>query len=96
MARPNIAVEQDDPRVVRLLGLLLVDVLETVARGRTANGARESREWICAGDSGAVYSFENACTAFNLPPQALRRRVGLRAQVPRRRSARGWTRGPGR
>jgi len=81
----------EDPRVVRLLGLLLVDALETMARGRTATGSREAREWMCS-RSGGVYSFERACDAFGLPPGPLRRRVGLRAQAPRRRTARGWLR----
>jgi hypothetical protein len=88
--------EQQDPRVVRLLGLLLVDALQTLAQGRRASGARETRDWVCATDGRNVYSFENACEAFDLPPRALRRRLGLRAAGPRRASARGWMRGPSR
>jgi len=82
---------ESDPAVVRLLGLLLVDALQTIARGRRAEGSRETRAWVCERGSG-VYSFERACEAFGLPPRALRRRLGMRAQVPRRRSSRGWMR----
>ena len=87
--------EQQDPRVVRLLGLLLVDALQTLAQGRRASGARDTRAWVCATE-GTVYSFESACETFNLPPRALRRRLGLRAAGQRRASARGWMRGPSR
>ena len=86
-----ISQRESDPAIVRLLGLLLVDALQTIARGRSADGARETRAWVCERGSG-VYSFERACEAFGLPPRALRRRLGLRAQVPRRRTSRGWIR----
>jgi len=85
----------ESPRVTRILGLLLVDALETIARGRSASGSREARQWMCSPSNG-VYSFEHACDAFGLPPDALRRRVGLRAQSARRRSSRGWMRPPSR
>ena len=85
----------ENPRVTRLLGLLLVDALETIAHGRSAVGAREARQWMCSPSDG-VYSFEHACDAFGLPPDALRRRLGLRAQGARRRSSRGWMRPPNR
>jgi hypothetical protein len=90
VAAPQTA---ENPRVTRILGLLLVDALETVARGRSADGAREARQWMCSPSSG-VYSFEHACDAFGLPPDMLRRRIGLRAPSARRRSARGWMRPP--
>ena len=83
----------ENPRVTRLLGLLLVDALETLARGRSAAGSREARQWMCSSANG-VYSFEHACDAFGLPPDMLRRRLGLRPQSVRRRSARGWMRAP--
>jgi hypothetical protein len=92
---PSRHEQREDPRVVRLLGLLLVDALQTLAQGRNASGARETRQWVCATDAN-VYSFENACEAFNLPPRALRRRLGLRAAGVRRVSKRGWMRGPSR
>jgi len=96
MARTVVSPEaRENPRVTRLLGLLLVDALETMARGRTATGSREARQWMCS-PSNDVYSFEHACDAFGLPSDALRRRVGLRAQSVRRRSARGWIRRPSR
>ena len=85
----------ENPRVTRLLGLLLVDALETMARGRSATGSREARQWMCSSSNGA-YSFEHACEAFGLPSDALRRRLGLRAQSARRRSSRGWMRPPSR
>ena len=92
MARmlPSRAAEED-PRVVRLLGLLLVDAFEAMGRGRAATGSREAREWVCSRSNG-VYSFERACDTFGLPPELLRRRLGLRAQAPRRRTTRGWMR----
>ncbi len=86
---------EEDPPVVRFLGLLLVDALETIAAGRGSPASREARHWVCA-PSEEVYSFEHACNTFGLPPHALRRRIGLRAQVARRRTARGWLRPPGR
>ena len=58
---------QDEARMVRLLGLLLVDALETIARGRRATGFRETRQWVCASDNDGPYSFERACEAFRLP-----------------------------
>jgi hypothetical protein len=89
-------VREDDPRVVRLLGLLLVDALETIAAGRRAEGARETREWVCAESGRYPYSFDRACEVFQLPACALRRRLGLRAPVSRRGGSRGWLRGPSR
>ena len=91
------AAPPEDPRTVRLLGVLLVDALETLGRGPRAEGSREARAWICARDDGdARYSFAGACAAYGLPAVALRRRVGLRPQAPPRRSARGWLRRPSR
>jgi hypothetical protein len=95
-AQPRTATDTDEARDVRLLGLLLVDALETIARGRRAPGTRETRQWVCQGDGRARYSFERACEAFGLPPVALRRRLGLRAQASRRTSAGGWFRAPSR
>jgi hypothetical protein len=92
VAAPQTA---ENPQVTRLLGLLLVDALETIAHGRSAAGSREARQWMCSPSNGA-YSFEHACDAFGLPPDALRRRLGLRAQSARRRSSRGWMRPPNR
>ena len=86
----------DEAREVRLLGLLLVDALETIARGRRATGLRETRKWVCASDNDQQYSFERACEAFGLPAVALRRRLGLRTQAVRRTTTRGWVRGPNR
>ena len=91
---PSRAAEED-PQVVRMLGLLLVDAFEAMGRGRAGRDFREAREWVCSRSSG-VYSFEHACDAFGLPPQLLRRRLGLRAQAPRRRTTRGWMRPPRR
>jgi len=87
---PSVA-RIEDTRVARLLGLLLVNALETVAGGRRAPGARETREWLC-GTAVGPYSFEQACEAFGLPPRALRRRLGMRAHGGRRPSRQGWTR----
>ena len=96
MARPQPHAESEQSaRVARLLGLLLVDALRTIAGGRRANGARETREWVCSRPGGRPYSFDEACAAYDLPPAALRRRLGLRAQA-RRPSRRGWMRGPSR
>jgi hypothetical protein len=79
----------------RLLALLLIDALRTIARDPRARRARLTREWLCAGDAPDPNSFEAACGAVGVPPAELRRRLGLRATAPRRRSARGWMRGPG-
>jgi hypothetical protein len=76
----------------RLLAFLLVDALRTIARGRRTRRAHVTREWLCAGDAPDPYSFAAACGALGLPPAELRRRLGLRAATPRRRSARGWRR----
>jgi len=95
-------VSQEEARDVRLLGLLLVDALETIARGRRASsapqtsGVRETRQWVCAREGGGSYSFERACEAFGLPPVALRRRLGLRTESARRTDGRGWLRRPNR
>ena len=94
--RLSAARSESDLRVVRLLGLLLVDALETTAKGRRARGTRAARDWMCAASGDAPYSFEQACAAFGLPADALRRRVGLRRQRTPRRSARGWMRRPNR
>ena len=94
-AEPRKA-SQDVAREVRLLGLLLVDALETIARGRRGAAVRETRRWMCDGDERAPYSFERACEAFGLPSAVLRRRLGLRPPSARRGSARGWQRGPSR
>jgi hypothetical protein len=87
--RPN----EIDAGAARLLGLLLVDALQTMALGRRAPGARETRQWICAPRDSQPYSFDLACETYGLPPRALRRRLGLRAQGSRRVCARGWNRG---
>jgi hypothetical protein len=94
--RVSAARPAEDARTVRLLGLLLVNALETVAKGRGAQGLREARDWMCAPSEAAPYSFERACAAFGLPPERLRRRIGLRRQTAPRRSVRGWMRRPGR
>ena len=83
-----------DARAVRLLGLILVDALDSIAKGRRDARVREARAWVCA-SANAPYSFEHACEAFGLPPRMLRRRLGLRATSPRR-SERGWVRLPRR
>ena len=92
--RLSAAQPDEDARLVRLLGLLLTDSLETAAKGRGAKEIREAREWICAPSDDAPYSFERVCAAFGLPPDGLRRRVGLRRQAARRRSVRGRLRRP--
>jgi len=92
--QPRNATDHEGAREVRLLGLILVDALETIARGRRGPGVRETRQWVCRGDGRDTYSFERACEAFGLPPVALRRRLGLRAQATRRPDARGWLRRP--
>jgi len=96
MVRPVPRAESEQSaRVARLLGLLLVDALRTIAGGRRAAGARETREWVCSRPGRRPYSFDDACAAYDLPAAALRRRLGLRAQA-RRPSRRGWMRGPSR
>jgi hypothetical protein len=92
-AQPDAAASEDRA-VVRILGLLLVDALQTIALGRRVPGGRQTREWVCASDGGRAYSFEDACAVFGLPPKALRRRLGLREHGGRRASVRGFTRGP--
>ena len=94
--RVSAAQPEENARVVRLLGLLLVDALETLAKGRRAERAREARDWICAPSEAAPYSFERACAAFSLPANPLRRRVGLRRQTAPRGGVHGWMRRPGR
>jgi hypothetical protein len=95
MARPESKAESEqEARVARLLGLLLIDALRTIAGGRRAVGARETREWVCAAPGTRPYSFDEACAAYSLPPRALRRRLGLRAQAAPRPDRRGWTRRP--
>jgi hypothetical protein len=94
--QPRNATNQEEAREVRLLGLLLVDALETIARGRRGPGVRETRQWVCHGDARDPYSFDHACETFGLPPVALRRRLGLRVQATRRTDARGWLRRPNR
>jgi hypothetical protein len=95
-SRFSAAQPEGDAPVVRLLALLLIDALETMAKGRWGRGAREARNWMCARRASAPYSFEQACAAFGLPADALRRRIGLRRQTPPRRSACGWRRRPSR
>lgn len=77
----------------RLLAVMLADALQAVARGYRALGLLEARRWICARDRDDPYSFERACETFGLPPAALRRRIGLRAEMPRRPGGRGRLRG---
>jgi hypothetical protein len=77
----------------RLLAVLLTDALHTVASGSRRLGLLEARRWICARDSDDPYSFERACEVLGLPAPALRRRLGLRAEMPRRASRRGTLRG---
>jgi hypothetical protein len=96
MAQAERNASQEHDREMRLLGLLLVDALETIARSRRGPVVRETQRWVCEGDGRAPYSFERACEAFGLPPAALRRRLGLRAPSPRRGTGRGWLRGPSR
>ena len=76
----------------RLLAVLLREALHTVAaRGRDATLHR-TRTWICAREPGRRLSFEHACRAFDLDANRVRRRLGLRAQVARRRTAPGFRR----
>jgi hypothetical protein len=86
----------DEARDARLLGLLLVDALQTMARERRGTGTREIRQWICHGNGEDRYSFERACETFGLPPVALRRRLGLRVQSARRKTTQAWLRNPSR
>jgi hypothetical protein len=92
--QPRNATNAEEAREVRLLGLLLVDALETIARGRRGPALRETRQWVCEGDGRDPYSFDRACEAFGLPPVALRRRLGLRAQRTRHTDGRSWIRRP--
>lgn len=78
----------------RLMGVMLTDALQAVARGSRALGVVEAREWICARDRDDPYAFESVCETLGLPAGALRRRIGLRAEMPRRRDRRGRLRGP--
>ena len=82
----------------RLLMVLLGDALMAVRLGRKSTPARAARLWICAPDAGADVglSFGSACERLGIDGARLRRRIGLRAGVPRRRSARGFTRRAGR
>jgi hypothetical protein len=96
MAQPssrNRASEADGSRHARLLAVLLVDALETLGREPHGASAREVRDWVCAGVSDeGPFSFDRACDTLGLPPVRLRRRLGLRGQVARRASSRGFTR----
>jgi len=95
-AQTRNATGTDEARDARLLGLLLVDALQTMARERRGTSTREIRQWVCHGDGRDRYSFERACEAFGLPPVALRRRIGLRVQSARRKTTGAWLRSPSR
>jgi hypothetical protein len=74
--------------------MLLTDALHAVASGSRRLGLLEARRWICAREPDHPYSFERACEVLGLPAPALRRRLGLRAEMPRRPSRHGRVRGP--
>jgi hypothetical protein len=76
------------------MAVLLTDALHTVASGSRRLGLVEARRWICARDYDDPYSFERVCELLGLPAPALRRRLGLRAEMPRRAARRGTLRGP--
>jgi hypothetical protein len=77
----------------RLLAVLLCEALHTLAIRSRGEALRRARAWMCARESDQ-FSFEQACSVFELEPNRVRRRVGLRAHVSRRRTARGFHRGP--
>jgi hypothetical protein len=76
------------------VAVLLADALQVVARGSRRLGLAEARRWICARDRDDPYSFERACETLGLPAAALRRRIGLRAEMARRSRGRSTLRGP--
>ena len=93
--RPN-----DDEDVValvgesRLLAGLLSHALHRLRTERRGASLRRAREWVCSSDAGVRFSFEHACVTLGVEPRTVRRRLGLRAHVPRCVSRRGFTRGP--
>ncbi len=93
-ARPSVDVDvHAEPRV---LLELLTRTIAVLRRGRGAPGVRRARAWVCAADDGGRLSFARACESLGIEVQDLRRRLGLRAETPRRRTGRGLVRGPGR
>jgi hypothetical protein len=78
----------------RLLAVLLAEVLHVLATRPSHDLLQRARTWVCAREPGRRFSFDQTCAAFGLRTDPVRRRLGLRAHVPRRRSARGLRRGP--
>lgn len=77
----------------RLLAVLLRDAFHRLRKKRRGHSRRKAREWVCNRSGGARFSFEYACTTLGLEPRTVRRRLGLRAHVPRRVDSRGLKRG---
>jgi len=77
----------------RLLAGLLSHALGRLRAERRGVSLRRAREWVCSRGGGVRFSFEHVCVTLGLEPRTVRRRLGLRAHVPRRVSRRGFTRG---
>jgi hypothetical protein len=78
----------------RLLLVLLANALHRIGGDRRSAAARHAKDWVCAPEDGDRFSFVRACERLGVEARPLRRRLGLRAQVPRRRSRRGLVRDP--
>jgi hypothetical protein len=76
----------------RLLAVLLAEVLHILATRPSDEALQRARTWVCAREPERRFSFEQACAAFGLDADRVRRRLGLRAQGGRRGSTRTFLR----